>query len=73
LVAERSRSTLHSVVVDGGCYFAAEVNDKTSFTLAGCTVAPGFDFEDFEMPEREILIQKFPQHKALIDKLRYSE
>lgn len=35
--------------VPGNTWFAAEVKDKTSFSLVGCTVAPGFDFEDFEL------------------------
>ncbi len=30
-------------------WFAAEVIDKNSFCLVGCDVAPGFDFEDFEL------------------------
>lgn len=57
------------VIVKGGCYFAAEVNDKKSYTLAGCTVAPGFDFADFEMPDRNILIELFPGHMDIIIKL----
>ena len=44
----------------------AEVIDKSSFSLIGCTVAPGFDFEDFEIGEREELISKFPKLKDLI-------
>src|SRR5262249_49505517 len=39
-------------VVKGGCWFAAHVNDIQSCALLGCTVAPGFDFADFEMPRR---------------------
>ncbi|MDD5361969.1 MAG: cupin domain-containing protein [Ignavibacteria bacterium] len=56
-------------LVEGGCYFAAEVRDKTSFALVGCTVAPGFEFEDFEMPSREFLLKKFPRHEELIERL----
>jgi predicted cupin superfamily sugar epimerase/predicted enzyme related to lactoylglutathione lyase len=36
------------------------------YTLCGCTVAPAFRFEDFEMPAREDLLRRFPQHAALI-------
>jgi uncharacterized protein len=57
------------IVVAGGSYFAAEVNDESSYTLSGCTVAPGFDFADFEMPDKETLIQEFPQHTDLINRL----
>jgi predicted cupin superfamily sugar epimerase len=36
------------------------------WTLAGCTVHPGFDFQDFEMPARKDLIQEFPELEDLI-------
>ncbi len=52
-------------------WFAAELKDKTSFALVGCTVAPGFDFADFEMANAEILIQKFPQYQNIINRLTY--
>jgi predicted cupin superfamily sugar epimerase len=55
------------VVVTAGCYFAAEVNNKESYSLVGCTVAPGFDYEDFEIPERIELTQIFPQHQKIIE------
>jgi predicted cupin superfamily sugar epimerase len=29
----------------------------------GTTVAPGFEFEDFEIAPREQLINTFPQHR----------
>lgn len=56
-------------VVPAGDWFAAEVINKNSYSLVGCTVAPGFDFDDFELPKREILISEFPQHKTIITKL----
>jgi predicted cupin superfamily sugar epimerase len=37
--------------------------------LAGCTVSPGFDFRDFELASRIELVEKFPQHKKIIEKL----
>lgn len=40
-----------------------------SYALCGCTVTPGFDFADFEMPPREALLRRFPQHQAVISKL----
>ncbi len=52
-----------------GAWFAAEVNDKNSFTLSGCNVAPGFDFMDFELGDRNYLINNFPKHKEVIIRL----
>ncbi|MCK9212102.1 MAG: cupin domain-containing protein [Ignavibacteriaceae bacterium] len=48
-------------------WFAAEVNDKKSFSLIGCTVAPGFDFADFELAKREELIKQFPLLKKVVE------
>jgi uncharacterized protein len=55
--------------VTRGCWFAASVNDPGSYTLLGCSVSPGFDFEDFELGHREDLIRKFPKHQKLIESL----
>ena len=55
-----------------GVWFGATVNDPETFTLVGCTVAPGFDFHDFEMGERDKLIEKYPKHREIIEKLTHS-
>jgi uncharacterized protein len=57
------------VIVKAGCFFAASVNEENAFTLVGCTVAPGFDFEDFEMPNRARLLNQYPEHKEVIERL----
>lgn len=56
-------------VVPAGAWFGASVDDPGSWSLAGCTVAPGFDFADFEMASREELQQRHPQHSAVIERL----
>src|SRR5277367_5572236 len=53
-------------VVKAGCWFASEVKDRKSFAVVGCTVAPGFDFDDFELAKREELSRLYPQHRKLI-------
>jgi hypothetical protein len=45
------------------------VRDGKSFALVGCTVSPGFDFEDFELANRKKLVQRYPQHRKLIESL----
>ena len=50
-------------------WFAAEVENKKSFSLFGCTVSPGFDFDDFKLGKRIELIRKFPKHKNIIGRL----
>lgn len=56
-------------VVPAGVWFASEPAPGTAFTLAGCTVSPGFDFKDFEMARKEVLLQCFPQQQELIARL----
>ncbi len=56
-------------VVRAGSWFASEVRDGKSFALVGCTVSPGFEFEDFELAKREELSGLYPQHRELIQKL----
>jgi uncharacterized protein len=56
-------------VVKAGCWFGSRVRDGKGFALVGCTVAPGFDFEDFEMGMREELVRAYPQHREVIEAL----
>jgi predicted cupin superfamily sugar epimerase len=56
-------------VVPAGSWFGAQVAKDDGYALLGCTVAPGFDFEDFELPTRVELLELFPQHETLIRSL----
>ena len=56
-------------VVPAGCWFASHVADWKAFAVVGCTVAPGFDFDDFEMGKREELVARYPQQRELIERL----
>jgi len=53
-------------VVPAGVWFGSKPAVENSYSLVGCTVAPGFDFVDFEMPDRHTLLQEFPQHENII-------
>lgn len=50
-----------------GYWFGAKVEAEAGFSLIGCTVAPAFDFKDFEVGNRKQLIKEFPEHQALIE------
>jgi hypothetical protein len=56
-------------VVEAGAIFGAYLSDPRSYALVGCTVAPGFDFDDFTVPSREELLNEHPQHTRLIERL----
>jgi predicted cupin superfamily sugar epimerase len=61
--------TAFMTVIEREWWFGAEVEDTSSFALVGCTVAPGFDFADFEMAKRDELVKKYPQHREMIVRL----
>jgi predicted cupin superfamily sugar epimerase len=56
-------------VVPAGCWFGSHIAEWKSFALVGCTVAPGFDFVDFEMAKREEMLRTYPQHRETIEQL----
>lgn len=55
-------------VVAAGAWQAA-VPRGERYALVGCTVSPGFDFADFEMPPRAELVARFPEHAELLARL----
>jgi predicted cupin superfamily sugar epimerase len=42
---------------------------EAEYSLVGCTVAPGFDFADFELGDRQSLLRAYPDARALIERL----
>ena len=56
-------------VINKDSWFGAELVDKSSFCLVGCTVSPGFDFQDFEMGKRELLLKEYPEFSGTILRL----
>lgn len=56
-------------VVQAGCWFASKPVQEDGFSLVGCTVAPGFDFADFELAEKKELLKQYPQHGKWIEML----
>lgn len=66
--ADLASGALPQAVVPGGAWFAAEI-EGDGWGLAGCTVAPGFEFEDFELADRRALENEFPEHAELVRRL----
>jgi predicted cupin superfamily sugar epimerase len=59
--------------VKAGSWFASVPAPGSEYSLVGCTVAPGFDFEDFELARRESLIQMYPEYATLISRLTHPD
>ena len=69
LGCDPARAAWPQLVVTANTFFGAELEPAGRFALVSCTVAPGFDFADFEMPARPALLARFPQHRELIERL----
>jgi predicted cupin superfamily sugar epimerase len=54
------------ITIKAGHWFGSRVEELDGFTLCGCTVAPGFDFADFDLADRKTLQKEFPQHAEII-------
>jgi predicted cupin superfamily sugar epimerase len=53
--------------IKAGHLFGATVDG--AYALAGCTVVPGFEYADFELPSRAELLDAYPEHGELILRL----
>lgn len=62
--------TTFQAVVRAGDWFAARCTDPATFALVGCTVAPGFEFSEFELADVDALAAQYPAHRELIVQLR---
>ncbi len=65
---ELSEENLFQFTIKKNNWFAAELTESDSFALIGCSVSPGFDFEDFELAERNSLIKNYPEYEIIIKK-----
>jgi len=63
------RGETFQIVIKAGCWFGAVLEEPGGFALVGCTVSPGFDFRDFELADRNSLIQAYPHHRSIIKRL----
>ncbi len=66
---EIEKGQLFQYVVPANCWFASRPATGSTFSFAGCTVAPGFDFDDFEMADANALVKLYPQHQIIIRQL----
>lgn len=63
------RGELPQTVIERGQWFGATVNQPQAYTLVSCIVTPGFEFTDFELATRQTLLEAYPQHQAIIERL----
>ena len=58
--------------VKAGIWFGSFPNEGSEYSFVGCTVAPGFEFEDFELGSYDSLSKEFPNAKEMIKKMTRS-
>ena len=56
-------------VVPANCWFASRPVPESKFCFVGCTVSPGFEFEDLELAKATELSAIYPEHKQIIEQL----
>lgn len=55
--------------IPANTWFASRMKSYQGFGLVSCTVAPGFDFADFEMAIKEELLKEFPHLENIIEEM----
>ena len=58
------------VVVPKNCWFAARLQNMSGFALVGCTVSPGFHFDDFEMAGEDLIVEYPELEKEIANLIR---
>jgi len=66
---EIGKNQLLQHTIERETWFAAEPLEKNSYSLIGCSVAPGFEFDDFELGKRNELLASFTNHSEIISRL----
>ncbi len=51
--------------------FGSTVSEENSYAFVSCVVAPGFDFNDFELFTRSELIKQHPEEAEIIKRLTF--
>lgn len=59
---------LQQYVVAKDSWQGAIVAEGGKFALMSCTVSPGFEFEDFELADRQNILKEYPRLQSKIEK-----
>jgi uncharacterized protein len=57
------------VIVPPGVWQGSRLETGVEFALLGATMAPGFDYEDYEQGRRAELMEQYPEYAALVREL----
>jgi uncharacterized protein len=57
------------IVIPKGNWFAAQIESKSGYSLVSCIVAPGFEFEDFILADKQELLRQYPEYQGIINEM----
>lgn len=57
------------IIIHRNTWYAAETIEEEGYALCGCTLWPSFTYTDFEMADPIKLVDEFPHHKELIERI----
>ena len=66
---DAANGEVFQAIVPANSWFASEPAPNGSYCFVGCTVSPGFHFEDFELGKAAKLSTDYPSKKELISRL----
>ena len=69
LGSDHEKGQSFQYVVPANCWFASRPALESEYCFVGCTVSPGFEFDDFELADATVLSTIYPQHKHIIIEL----
>jgi predicted cupin superfamily sugar epimerase len=69
LGSDHEKGQSFQYVVPANCWFASRPAPESEYCFVGCTVSPGFEFEDFELADVTGLSVVYPKHKSTIIEL----
>lgn len=53
--------------IPANTWFSCKIRSASGYSLVSCTVAPGFDFADFELANKNDLMEEYPSFKNVIE------
>ncbi|HTN44870.1 MAG TPA: cupin domain-containing protein [Flavipsychrobacter sp.] len=62
-----AQGQLPQAKIEAHLWFGSRIKSGSGYSLVSCTVAPGFDFSDFEMADKVLLQQQYPHLKEVIE------
>jgi predicted cupin superfamily sugar epimerase len=56
-------------LIKRGTWMAATTEGPNGYGMAGCTLGPGFEYTDFELADPKKLLEAYPEHRHIIERL----